>query len=172
MFSSPAIASNGSIYLTCMDHYLYKISPSGKLVWKFKAGRWIISSPVIDKEGNVYFGSYDRFFYSVDSKGKLRWKVKGRGAFNATPVIDSQGNVYTGNSSGNVFGFSKNGKELWRYKTDDFVRRPLTIITGKKILITGSLDRNIYAFRIDGTLSTDSQWPKYLGNYSNSGKKQ
>lgn len=171
IFSSPAIASDGSVYITSMDHYLYKIGANGKLIWKFKTGRWIISSPVIDADGNIYFGSYDRFFYSVTKEGKLRWKFRGKGSFNATAVLDSKGNVYTGNSSGHIFGFSKDGKELWKYLTDDFVRRPLTIIPGEKVLISGSLDKNLYAFKIDGTISPDSHWSKYLGNSLNSGRK-
>lgn len=171
IFSSPAIASDGSIYITGMDHQLYKITPNGKLRWKFKAGRWIISSPVIDIDGNVYFGSYDRYFYSVNSRGKLRWKYKGRGSFNATPAIDSKGIIYTGNSSGYVYKFSSVGKLIWKYKTGDFVRKPFAIIPGENILIFGALDKNIYAFKTEGTLSKKGQWPKYMGNSSNSGKK-
>jgi len=169
IFSSPAIGLDGSVYFTCMDHYLYKLSADGKLKWKFKTKRWIISSPVIDSKGNIYFGSYDKMFYSVNRDGIIRWTFKGKGSFNATAVIGSAGNVFVGNSSGNIYKFSPKGKVISKYKCGDFIRRPFAIVPGKNILIFGGLDKQIYAFKIEETLSVTSQWPKYLGNHKNSG---
>jgi outer membrane protein assembly factor BamB len=170
IFSSPAVSKNGYIYITSMDHNLYKLSPKGNLIWKFKSERWIISSPVIDKNGNIYFGSYDNFFYCISSKGRLKWKLRGSGAFNATPVIMKKGNIITGNSAGEIYNISPEGKLLWKFKTDDFFRIPITIF--KKSAIAGNIDGAIYYFSIKEGISQKAHWPKYLGNLKNSGYKQ
>lgn len=169
IYSSPAITKTGDIYLTSMDHHIYKLSPRGALLWKFKCSRWIIASPVIDEKGNVYFGSYDRHFYCLDSHGNLLWKHKGKAGFNAVPVIDSLGNIYSGDSAGAVHAFNSEGKVLWTHKTADIVNTGLSIYSPGKILIAGSLDGFIYAFKINGELSKTAIWPKYLGNQRNSG---
>lgn len=169
IFSSPAVTVDDDIYITSMDHHIYKLSPRGQLLWKFRAGHWIIASPAIDSRGRVYFGSYDRCFYCLDRSGKEIWVYKGDGQFNASPVIDRRGTVYTGDSSGTFYAFDRRGGVLWTYKSDDFVRSAFTIFSPGKIVLGGGLDSFVYAFRAGGKLANQAGWPKILGNHRNSG---
>ncbi|HJH27866.1 MAG TPA: hypothetical protein C5S37_14145, partial [Methanophagales archaeon] len=45
--SSPAIDSDGAIYVDGGDYYVHAINPSGALKWKFGTGGWVWSSPAI-----------------------------------------------------------------------------------------------------------------------------
>ena len=63
--SSPAISSDGTIYVGSMDDYLYALNPNGSLKWKFNTGYGIVSSPAIGSDGTVYVGSYDNYLYAI-----------------------------------------------------------------------------------------------------------
>ena len=47
MESSPAIGSDGTIYVGALDDNLYAINPDGSKKWEFKTGLHVYSSPAI-----------------------------------------------------------------------------------------------------------------------------
>ncbi|MEN3041771.1 MAG: PQQ-binding-like beta-propeller repeat protein, partial [Fervidobacterium sp.] len=61
--SSPAIGSDGTIYVGSSDYYfseysyLHAINPDGTLKWKYQTGGLISSSPAIGSDGTIYFGN-------------------------------------------------------------------------------------------------------------------
>ena len=57
--SSPAIGSDGTVYVGSEDNKLYAINgKSGVKLWEFETGSHVwISSPVIGSDGTVYVGS-------------------------------------------------------------------------------------------------------------------
>jgi len=63
--SSPAIGTNGTIYVGSFDHKLYAISEEGNIKWSFKTGGGISSSPAIDTDGTIYVGAYDNKLYAI-----------------------------------------------------------------------------------------------------------
>ena len=64
--SSPAIGSDGTIYVGSRDNYLYAINPNGTLKWKYRTGDWVWSSPAIGSDGTIYVGSYDNYLYALE----------------------------------------------------------------------------------------------------------
>ncbi len=56
--SSPAIGSNGTIYVGSWDDNLYAINPDGTLKWSYAIGSNIDSSPAKGSGGTIYVGSY------------------------------------------------------------------------------------------------------------------
>ena len=167
-FSVPAVTPDNEIYLTSMDHHLYKLNANGRLLWKYKAKGWLKASPVIDEKGRVYFGSYGNYFYAVDKDGKPLWQFKGKASFTASAAIDAAGNVYCGDTSGSVYALDHNGKLAWQYKSADFISADMTIMPGK-ILLAGSIDGTLLAFNIQQPMSSKAWWAKSLGNLRNSG---
>ena len=65
VFSSPAIGSDGTVYVGSSDNKLYAINgKSGVKLWEFKTegletGGGVYSSPAIGPDGTVYVGSKD-----------------------------------------------------------------------------------------------------------------
>ena len=57
--SSPAIGSDGSVYIGSLDYSIYALSPWGSLMWKYATGYVVSSSPAISLDGTVYVGSVD-----------------------------------------------------------------------------------------------------------------
>ena len=83
MFSSPAIGSDGTVYVGSDDHKLYAINgKSGVKLWEFETGDYVTSSPAIGSDGTVYVGSWDKKLYAIktDSKGlaKSPWPMRGQ----------------------------------------------------------------------------------------------
>ena len=85
MTSSPAIGSDGTVYVGSYDKKLYAINgKSGVKLWEFETGGEVISSPAIGSDGTVYVGSSDKKLYAIktDSKGpaKSPWPMRGQNA--------------------------------------------------------------------------------------------
>ena len=88
MYSSPAIGSDGTVYVGSEDGKLYAINgKTGVKLWEFETGDSIYgvtSSPAIGSDGTVYIGSSDNKLYAIktDSKGpaKSPWPMRGQNA--------------------------------------------------------------------------------------------
>ena len=85
MLSSPAIGSDGTVYVGSWDNKLYAINgKSGIKLWEFETGRYVNSSPAIGSDGTVYVGSVDKKLYAIktESKGlaKSPWPMRGQNA--------------------------------------------------------------------------------------------
>ena len=83
--SSPAIGSDGTVYIGSNDYKLYAINgKTGVKLWEFETGSNVTSSPVIGSNGTVYVGSLDKKLYAIktDSKGlaKSPWPMRGQNA--------------------------------------------------------------------------------------------
>ena len=83
--SSPAIGSDGTVYVGSRDNKLYALSgKTGDKLWEFKTGDFVFSSPAIGPDGTVYVGSQDHWLYAIktDSKGpaKSPWPMRGQNA--------------------------------------------------------------------------------------------
>ena len=83
--SSPAIGSDGTVYVGSDDKKLYAINgKTGVKLWEFETGYWLQSSPAIGFDGTVYVGSLDYKLYAIktDSKGlaKSPWPMRGQNA--------------------------------------------------------------------------------------------
>ena len=73
--SSPAIGSDGTIYVGSWDSNIYAINSDGNPKWKFETTRysWVNCSPAIGSDGTIYVGSWDRNFYAINPDGTLKW---------------------------------------------------------------------------------------------------
>jgi hypothetical protein len=86
VLSSPAIGSDGTVYVGSDDKKLYAINgKTGEKLWEFETGGIIAwSSPAIGSDGTVYVGSKDKKLYAIktDSKGlaKSPWPMRGQNA--------------------------------------------------------------------------------------------
>ena len=63
--SSPAIDSNGVIYVGCYDYKLHALNPDGSLNRTWSMGNWIRSNPAI-AGSTLYIGSNDHKLYALD----------------------------------------------------------------------------------------------------------
>ncbi len=62
--SSPAISSEGIIYVGSGDGNIYAINPDGTTRWSYNTGWAVLSSPAIGRDGRVVIGSYSSYVFT------------------------------------------------------------------------------------------------------------
>jgi outer membrane protein assembly factor BamB len=93
IYTSPAIAADGTLYVGSQDDYLYAISPSGEQLWRARADDDIDSSPVVGDDGAIYFGSDDRHVHALEPSGRERFSVDVGGYVRAPVALTHDGGV-------------------------------------------------------------------------------
>jgi outer membrane protein assembly factor BamB len=156
--SSPALDTNGNIYLTTWDGRLLALSPDGTHRWQFKFGGESVSSPAIDAAGSIYFGSRNKSVYSVAPDGKKRWRFPTGGWVDASPALGGDGAVYFGSWDKKFYALTSEGKQRWAFATGGPIVSSAAI-DADGIIYFGSHDRKFYALNPDGSLRWEFATP-------------
>lgn len=96
-FSSPAIGTDGTVYVGSLDGNLYAFASNGSLKWTVRTGGAIESSPTLSADGTIYIGSSDRKLYAVQDNGasaRILWTNQLNGPVFGSPTIDKNGFLY------------------------------------------------------------------------------
>ena len=149
--STPALASDGTIYQATFDGTLFAIRPDGKEKWRFKAGHEIKSSPAIADDGTIYFGSRDRQFYAVTPDGQLKWRFATGAWVDSSPAIAQQGAVYFGSWDNHFYALNPDGSLKWKLAVGGIVDSSPAIGADGTIYF-GAHNRKFYAVNPDGTV--------------------
>jgi outer membrane protein assembly factor BamB len=149
--SSPAIATDGTIYQATFDGKLAAVTPQGEIKWTFKAGREIKSSPAIADDGTIYFGSRDRKFYAVTPDGKLKWTFPTGAWIDSSPAVGADGTIYFGSWDKKFYALKPDGTVKWIFATSNIVVSSPAIAADGTIYF-GSHDKKFYALKPDGKL--------------------
>jgi len=110
--SSPAIGSDGTVYVGSGDNKLYAINgKSGVKLWEFQMGKFVRSSPAIGSDGTVYVGSPDNKFYALSGKSGVKlWEFETGSTVISSPAIGSDGTVYVGSRDKKLYAFKTDSK--------------------------------------------------------------
>lgn len=104
--SSPAIATDGTLYLGNEVGQLLTIDPDGSIKRAPPIARdRIRTQAAIDANRVIYFGSWDNHIYAVNSDGTLKWNYPTINQGFASPAIASDGTIYIGDCGGNFYAF-------------------------------------------------------------------
>jgi outer membrane protein assembly factor BamB len=90
--ASPAVASNGNVYVGNGDGLRAINGKTGAIVW-FYPTSVVTDAPAIGADGTVFFGAKDGTFYALNSGGTLRFSVKAGGQIAGSPAIANDGTV-------------------------------------------------------------------------------
>ncbi|MEO0080911.1 MAG: PQQ-binding-like beta-propeller repeat protein [candidate division WOR-3 bacterium] len=151
IWSSPAVADDGTVYVGSNDTYLYAVNPSGTLKWRYQTGGQVNSSPAIAADGTVYVGSLDNYLYAINPDGSVRWRYQTGDDIWTSPAIAADGTVYVG-SLDNLYAISPSGSLKWRDEIGyNSVSSPAVASDGTVYLGT-SQPGYTYAIDPDGTI--------------------
>jgi len=151
VFSSPAIAADGTVYVGSNDYHLYALNPDGTLQWKYKTDWSVRSSPAIAPSGVVYVGSDDSHFYAINPDGSLNWRRRLGYTVVSSPVIAPDGTVYVGCSDTYLYAFYPDGNIKWQFKAGDWIFSS-PAIGDDGTIYAGSTDGYLYAIDPDGSM--------------------
>jgi len=162
-YSSPAIGSDGTIYVGSNDNKLYAINSDGSTKWSYTTGGWVATSPAIATDGTVYVGSDDAKLYALNPNGSLKWSYTTSQGIRGSPSIGADGTIYIGCDVGtipNLYAINPNGSLKWSYTTAGTIDSA-PAIGGDGTIYVGSADRKLYAMNPDGSL----KWIYTTGGY-------
>jgi outer membrane protein assembly factor BamB len=154
VFSSPAIGSDGTVYVGSNDGRLYARNPDGSVKWSYHTGNWVNSSPAIDSDGTVYVGSLDGNLYAFNPDGSVKWSFTTGGGF-SSPAISFDGTIYVGSDDHRFWAINPDGSLKWSYTTGGMILSSPAIDTDGNVYV-GSYDGIIYAIDNDGSLKWSS----------------
>jgi len=156
-WSRPA-SSNGTIFLSSMDHKVYAIeAATGKQIWATDCGGAINSSPAFHDDGTVIIGTLAGELLALDeSTGSIAWRTTLAGGVWSQPVI-KENTAYVGDYSGTISAVdTATGEISWQVDIGG-------IITGSGALTPDGLvfndeDGKVVLVNFDGV----SQWEDKL----------
>lgn len=148
--SSPAIGSDGIIYVGSGDGKLYAVNPNGKKKWHFTTGDTIYSSPSIGADETIYIGSWDKKLYAINPDGKKKWEFVTSDGIESSPATGLDGTIYVGSWDKKLYAINPDGTKKWDFATGNSIRSSPSIGLDGTIYI-GSRDNRLYAINPDGT---------------------
>jgi outer membrane protein assembly factor BamB len=126
--ASPALASDGTIYLATGNGMLYAVDERGTEKWHFK-GTGYPRAPTVGDDGTVYFGTdmsvwgnmtdwepeRAGYMYAVNADGTLRWSWK-TGRIVSPPAVGPDGTIYWTSLDGNLYALDPaTGNRKWTF---------------------------------------------------------
>jgi len=99
--SSPAIGSDGTIYIGADNFHVYALNPAnGATKWVEPTRDEVKSSPAIALDGTIFIGSNDGSLYAFNPDGTLKKRYIIGGTVNSSPSIGTDGTVYFATGGG------------------------------------------------------------------------
>jgi len=158
VFSSPAIAQDGDLYIGSVDGNLYALSPEGTRRWTFSTGAELQSSPAIGPGGEIYVGSADGCLYALNADGSERWRFKTEDMILSSPALGADGTVFINSRDGHLYAVAPGGTEQWRFSTGEYYNDMAPVIGPDATVYVGA-GGMVCAVRHDGT----PQWKTSVG---------
>jgi outer membrane protein assembly factor BamB len=153
------LATDDGIYAPNADNFLYALTGSGQLRWKFEAERPIWAQPISDGE-TVYLSSMDHKLYALNAgNGNVRWERDLEAAVVNPPAFNSDGVLFVGTFGSEIIALdSSHGDILWRSPTSDWVWASPAVEDGQVYVV--DLSGKAYAYDAD---SGDELWSIDVG---------
>ena len=151
IFSSPAIATDGTVYIGSNDNKLHAIHSDGSAKWTFTTGDWVDSTPAIGADGTVYFGSWDNQLYAVNpTNGSKLWDFNTSSSIIASPAIGVDGRIYFGSKDEFFYALESNGSLAWETYVGNAITSSAAIGQDGTIYF-GDENGTFHALNQDGT---------------------
>jgi|GEM_PF-1614383 len=158
--TTPAVAKDGTIYITDNKGWLYAFTDNGTQKWaKRLTTSAIYSGPVIDESGYIFVGADDNRVYKVNpADGSVVWSFTAGGKVRWT-ITFSAYSLYFVAPDGYLYSVNKeNGQEFWRYHIEAESFSHLAVARDGTVYVAAG---KLYAFNPDGTI----KWTFNKGEY-------
>jgi len=112
--TTPAVAPNGTVYVTAYDYCLHAINPGGSQKWKNCSGTFSYGSPSVGPTGTVYAANGDNLGAFNPSNGSTTWNFNVYSGYSSTAVVASDGTIYYHSFGANkLYAINPNGTLKW-----------------------------------------------------------
>jgi outer membrane protein assembly factor BamB len=150
IWSTPAIAEDGTIYLPSWGSHLIALYPNGQVKWDISAQDPIASSVTIGEDGTIYIGTMGGNLYAVNPNGTEQWHLYLGGNLISSPAIGTDNIIYIGTTSNYLYAVNPNGTLRWQFRAGQFKGNPSIAADGT--IYAPSFDGYLYALYPNGTM--------------------
>lgn len=157
VYSSPAVGTDGTVYVGSESRRLWAINADGTLKWRWPSTLlvsleydWFDASPAVGSDGTIYIGNFNGTLYAINANGSLKWEYDTASYILSSVAIAPDGTLYFGAGDGSLHAVNPNGTEKWIFATGDWVDSSPAVGSDGTIYF-GSWDGFIYAVNPDGT---------------------
>ena len=167
IYSSPAIGSDGTLYVGTDDNKVYALNgATGAKKWEFLTDGRVFNSPAIGSDGTVYVGNNNWKVYALNgATGARKWEFLMGGQAGSSPAIGSDGTVVVGSADDKVYALNgTTGVKKWEFLTGGIVESSPAIGSDGTVYV-GSWDSKVYA--LDGTTGA-KKWEFLTGRWVSS----
>jgi alpha-tubulin suppressor-like RCC1 family protein len=153
--STPAVASDGTIYVGSMDTRLYAINPDGTLKWRrtLSVSSINVSPALPHAENAIYTSDAGSTLGSFNTAGNTNWLRSyddGGGSTAGQISIAPDGTVYVSDKwNKQLVAFDPNGNEKWRYTLTDYLNCTPALAADGTIYVCAD---GLYAINPNGSL--------------------
>ena len=131
---NPTVGSDGTVYATTNDGYLYAVNPNGSLKWRFINKEDWCNDAIIDYNGNIYYGTiFENNLYCFDSNGSEIWRYRAPHGFDYCAVIANDGTIYAKDID-YLIALNPDKSEKWKISISPWGGNPSLSPDGKIIL--------------------------------------
>jgi outer membrane protein assembly factor BamB len=170
--STPAIATDGTIYAVATNNTVYALNPNGTLKWTAAysaSGGFASSAIALANDGTVYVSAKlntpvapdtlaDGILMALNpTDGSVKWSVilVDTNVEQGGPAVAADGTVYLGNNGGFMRAYNPNtGMQLWSFTASGGIE-VVPAIDNLGRLYFGTTTGNFYVLNSDGSLAYD-----------------
>jgi outer membrane protein assembly factor BamB len=170
IISSPAIGTDGTIYIGSHNGYLHALNPDGTEKWAFDTDGYAFT-PVLGNSGTIYVVSNLFEMLAINPNGTMKWIYEAPfngGYINFVFALDMDETIYFGTSEGKLHKLDSLGNELWKVQLGESntgANYP-TIGTDGTIYVASGLNAThnmLYAIHQDGTKKWATEYVDGVG---------
>lgn len=164
IMASPAIASDGTVYINTASGYLHALNPGGDEKWRFVI-KWendFWNGPNIGADGIIYIGTArddkgtesKAGVYAISPEGKKLWFYPESSGVTVVPTVTDDtiyaGAAETTTNKGRIIALDRNGKKKWQFDLEQWLEGSASIGADGTIY-SGSKEGYVYAINPAGT---------------------
>jgi outer membrane protein assembly factor BamB len=175
ILSSPAVASDGTLYIGSYDRKVYSFTPEGTKRWEFPlpppvyiyfdvyAG--VYGTSAIGPDGTVYVPSENGNLLALNStNGAQKWvySLNGQDALYSSPAIGVNGTIYFGGYDKNFYAINPDGTKKWNVHFGDSIFAS-PVVGADGTIYCGCDDGKLYALE---PANGSKKWTFTTGSYA------
>lgn len=161
-FSTAALGTDGTIYVTSRNNTLYALTPEGNLRWSYemRPGNFLAgpAAPVIGADGTIFAGDFSSHLHALTQEGKPKWVVRVQDEGRIVGLaLANNGTIYVAGGpeeprrKSAIHAFTSEGAHKWTYAIAEGIPfNPLVPVVGPDgTIYTGVF--NLLALTPEGT---------------------
>jgi ABC-type dipeptide/oligopeptide/nickel transport system permease subunit len=122
--SGPAVAADGTVYVSAHGGTLYALSSSGAVLWQASLAAPPAGSPALGPASEVYVLDRDGELRAYSPAGHLEWSYASEAIGSTAPIVAPDGTIYFVVQGSSVQALAPTGEPLWRADTRVTLQEP------------------------------------------------